>query len=202
MKRCAATLGILAATLVAAPAAAPAATRSCGPAEARTVAANRWVRVYLDEDYHACSVESRKSMLLAHVASSSSGFLDADQFTLAGRHVAYLIIDCPGLGGGPCGESLNVVDMGRLRFTMGHGFRQNEDLGSIVLKANGSIAFTYLRVVDPATRRTEVILRRRDRRGRAVLASGFDDQAPRDLRLVGSTLHWLQGGAERTKTLR
>jgi hypothetical protein len=178
---------------------AAAASHPCRPPGSKTIVENRWVRVYLDEDYYACSFESRKTRRLAFVSSSSSGFSDADTFTLAGRFVAYRLHDCAG-GGAPCFEALSVIDMGRLNWTMGHGLRSNEDLGTIVLKENGSIAYTYSRVVDPGTR--EEILRRRDRRGRALLANGIGDRAPRDLRLIGSTLYWREGERERTKTLR
>ena len=167
-----------------------------------TVVKNRFVRVYHDEDLFACSYESRRTVSVGFVASSSSGFFDSFGFELAGRFVAYNRVECIGSSGAACVDELRVVDMGRLKQTMRHRFAEDDRSRRVVLKANGSVAYLVTKT-DPYGHPTGfAALHRRDRRGRWTLAAGTGDAAPRDLRLVGSTLHWREGERERTKTLQ
>jgi hypothetical protein len=166
-----------------------------------TVVKNRYVRVFHDEDLFACSYESRRTMDVGYVYSSSAGFFDSYGFMLAGRFVAYHRIECT--GGPPCEtDELRIVDMRRFKQIMRHPFDEDEGSRGVVLKPNGSAAWLVAKVDSFGNSTGPVTLHRRDRRGRAVLASGTGDAAPRDLRLAGSTIRWFEGERERSKSLR
>jgi hypothetical protein len=164
-----------------------------------TIKKNRFVHVYNADGYFmACSYTSEESVELGFASSSSSGFYDAFDFTLAGRFVAYTLYECPGMDGGCEVKELRLIDTDPFKLKMRHPFG-NESAKTITVKPNGSIAYL---LVSGNEQSPSAQLHRRDRRGRAMIASGSGADAPRDLRLKGSTLHWRQGKREFTKTLR
>jgi hypothetical protein len=173
-------------------------------ADSTTQLSNRWVRVYyvsLKEDFYACSYETGRVSHLGSNGSSSSGYFEMGPVVLAGRFVAWSTIENCANPGCSLAEHLVVLNARSGRGRLRHRPARNEVLGSFVQRASGATGWLYGRR-DEATGTGEVVLRRHDARGEAVVARGSGDQAPRWLTLTGATMSWLEGDRLRTKTLR
>jgi hypothetical protein len=185
----------------------PSATRAhrCGPPHAKTLAADRVARIYSrGGEVYGCAAGARRSYLLG---SSSRSIRQGrvGPAALAGRIAAYGLTSY-----GVDTVSASVVvrslrdgkqlhtDPGTSR-PVGAEFLESVD--RVVLKRDGSVAWTSTAGSIVSGHRSEIEVNRDDLRGRTLLDSGAGI-APDSLRLHGSQLSWRDGAATRYGTLR
>ena len=184
--------------------AAAAAAERCQPPESETILENQWGRIFSTPPYdarYACSFETGRRESFSYDEASSSGTYEAGPFALAGRVAAYFSQLCPRDSQTCFTGFVRSFDLRDGRTRRRFDYDGRVQVRQIVTRSNGSMAWIYERFVDPS-KGHRVALRRSDRRGAAVLASGYGDSAPQSLALTGSTLRWRQDGVERSKTLR
>jgi hypothetical protein len=194
-----ALLTVLAAALGPAPAqAAPV----CGPAGAKTVAAGRLTRVYVQRDTaYACTRGVRRRLELGstYCYGSSSGCSTLDHAAVAGRFVAYAIQDCCASYGDEYFElSVRNVATGavRERHTTGEPGEVNATLTALVVRPTGAAAWLWRRVT---RQETSLVVSRSARCGEpATLAQS---PAVSGLWRSGSRVFWRESGARRSAPL-
>ncbi len=178
----------------------------CGPTGAHTIASDRLARVYSRSgSVYGCSMSgSRKSYRLG--ASSRSIHQNrAGPVALGGALAAYGL---SAYGVDTVGASVAVR-----RLTDGKQLKQLpattaplrpeffQSVGSIVVKADGAVAWIGSAGSVIGGQRTDIEVHRSDARGQALLASGSAID-PGSLRRHGSTLTWRDGSATRSAKLR
>jgi hypothetical protein len=181
--------------------------RSCRTQRAKTDLRNgdgrvfQQLRLLTGEFYphsYACLFSTNRRIELSRNWDDES----IDRPTLVAPYVAYVSIEC---GVGSCFSSIAVRDLrDGSRFldaaapTAGPAGRPH-GVGVLVLKANGSVAWTVDHGDFMGTPRTVAVVAQ-DTTGRRVLDSGPDVEAA-SLRLTGSTLTWVRGGVTKSATL-
>jgi hypothetical protein len=176
--------------LLAAPAPTPAAVRSsCAERDSTTVRDNSVARVYRDGDdaFYSCSKRTGHREFLGDDVMGTVA-----EIRLRGHWVAYAFEYCLDALGDECerGIALEDVRSGRTRYSEAVPW----DLVRIVLRRNGSLAWA----VDDGL---EVAVYRRAAGRRQPLDRGEGIEVG-SLRLRGSTLSWVNGGARRSAELR
>jgi len=178
-----------------------AATR-CGPASARTLAANGRVRVYAQNQVvYGCSVARGRSFRLGHAARALSES-QVGPVAVAGDLAAYGLRSF-----GVDTVSASVVirrltdgtEVKQLRATRAVGAEAFESIGSVAVLANGAVAWigSERSIVG---HRSAIQVHAAGAGGDQVLDSG-PNIGPTSLRLHGSRLSWVDGGATRHATL-
>jgi hypothetical protein len=153
---------------------------------------------------YGCAFKIQKRFRLGREYGSSSGSGQVFPKLLKGYFVALQRVECDGASNpGPC--YLNLFESVDLR-TGQKKYRWNlarysydPFVGDVILKPNGSVAWTDGRYVggrdEFGYERLLGVLRKMDTDGSAVLASGVNRDGPGRLRREGSsTLHWVQRG--------
>jgi len=182
----------------------PPARAACGPAAARTLAANGLARVYEDGGaVYGCARGAGRSYRLGS-AERSLREGRAAPVALAGVLAAYGLASF----GVDTGSSLVVVrrlsDGRRLKtlaaLTRSAGPESFTTVSSVVVRTDGAVAWiaTARSIISHGT---EIEVHRSDSRGRALLAAS-SRVVPGSLRLRGSLLSWREGGTTRTTRLR
>lgn len=115
----------------------------CGP-RLGTIAVNPWARIHSPDAglYEACSAENRRDHELGESAASPSGEERVGPFALSRRLVAFYSASC---GGDPFGCSPSGIQLLDVRTGRGRTVASVPDVysvGELVLKRNGSVAFT------------------------------------------------------------
>jgi hypothetical protein len=179
-----------------------AATR-CGPASAKTLAGNGRVRVYvLHQAVYGCSVARARSFRLGHVSRSISESR-VGPVAVAGDLAAYGLTR---FGIDTVGASVVVrrltdgTEVKELRATRAVGAEAFESVGSVVVVATGAVAWIGTESSFAAGRRRSIEVHAAGADGDRVLDSG-PGVDPTSLRLHGSRLSWVDGGATRHATL-
>jgi hypothetical protein len=179
-----------------------AATR-CGPASAKTLAGDGRVRVYaLHQVVYGCSAARGRSFRLGH-ASRAVAEARVGPVAVAGDLAAYGLQSF-----GVDTVSTTVVvrrltdgtEVKELRATHAVGAEAFQSIGSIAVLANGAVAWigSEHSIVG---HRSAIEVHAAGAGGDRVLDSGPNID-PASLRLHGSRLSWVDGGATRHATLR
>jgi hypothetical protein len=181
---------------------APTATR-CGPASAKSLAGNGRVRVYvLHEAVYGCSAARGHSFRLGHV-SRAIAKARVGPVAVAGNLAAYGLTS---FGIDTVRASVVVrrltdgTEVKELSATHAVGAEAFESIGSVVVMANGAVAWIGSEHSIAAGRRTAIEVHAAGAGGDRVLDSGAGID-PTSLRLHGSQLSWVDGGATRHATL-
>ncbi len=190
------------------PGAHPGKLASCGPATASTLTANRQVRVYARHDVvYGCSAARGKSFRLGH-ATRSIAESRVGPVALGGEIAAY------GLErfGVDTGRSSIVVrrltdgnQLEEFAATQAVSAESFQTVGSVVVKADGAVDWiaTNSSIIGGGHGTVEV--HAADSRGDHVLDSAPSRPEridPTSLRLVGSTLAWMDAGVAHHAILR
>lgn len=174
----------------------------CGPATARTLAADAVARVYMLADtVYGCSVRGGRTFKLGQ-HTTCIGTSRADPVTVAGPYAAYGLATCGVDTGFTEVVVRNLADGTRLRAapaTSPPGPESYQSVDSLVLSSDGAVAWigTGSSIVGKHSL-TEV--RRADRAGDVLLDSGAA-VGTRSLRLRHSRLTWKHGSTTRSATL-
>ncbi len=182
-----------------------AATR-CGPAGARTLAANGGVRVYiLGQGVYGCSAARSRSFRLGNV-SRSIRESRAGPVAVAGDLAAYGLQD---FGVDTVRASVVVrrltdgKELEQLRVTRAVGAESFESVGSIVVRASGAVAWIGSEhSIGPGRQGSVEVHSAGPGTGGGRLLDSSPDIKPASLRLHRSSLSWIDGGATRHATLR
>ncbi len=176
--------------------------RVCGPARAKTLAADRVARIYSSHGVvSGCSAKGARSYRLG--SNARFPHQSVGPLALSGDMAAYVL--------GTMGVDTNSDELIVRRLTDGKEIRDIllsavsaprggfvEGVDSIVVKSNGSVAW----IGDGGPLGSHLIREvvKADRHGKRRLDHGNTINA-RSLRLHGSTLSWKHGGVRRTATL-
>jgi hypothetical protein len=178
--------------------------RSCGPANAKTLASSAVARVYsLNQVVYGCSVQRGRSLRLGH-ASRSITESRVGPVAVAGDVAAY------GLSRFGVDTVSSAVEVRRLTdgavlhdlsaaSSVGPEFFQS--VGSVVVKTDGAVAWVGSASSIISRGRAVVQVRAADSSGERTLDSGRGIDSG-SLRLRGSTLSWRDAGVTRHATLR
>jgi hypothetical protein len=180
-----------------------AATTRCGPPSAKTLAGDGRVRVYvLGQAVYGCSVARGRSFRLGHVSRSIdesrvapvavAGDLAAYGLTRFGVDTVRASVVVRRLTDGTV-----LKELGATRAVGAEAF---ESLGSVVVMADGAVAWIGTESSFAAGRRRSIEVHAAGAGGDRVLDSG-PGVDPTSLRLHGSRLSWVDGGATRHATL-
>jgi len=191
----------------------------CRPHHPNLVAANKRAEIFEvgeteegvlhPEHFDGCAYGSTHpySLGLAHVIGSSSGVGGSDGYTLAGATAAYTEDFLDGPGEVEERWSVRVVDLrtGRMIHNVPSGTAPCQSASSwwifgvgpvvaLVLREDGAVAWIasdqeQACPLPAGTREVHAL----DSHGERVLSVGADID-PRSLTLVGSSIHWRQGG--------
>ena len=180
---------------------APTATR-CGPASAKSLAGNGRVRVYvLHEGVYGCSAARGRSFRLGNV-SRAIAKARIGPVAVAGNLAAYGLTS---FGIDTVRASVVVrrltdgTEVKELAATHAVGAESFESIGSVVVFSNSAVAWIGSEH-SIAARRTAIEVHAAGAGGDRVLDSGAGID-PTSLRLHGSQLSWVDGGATRHATL-
>ncbi len=179
------------------------ASTDCGPASAKTLAGNGHARVYaLGQAVYGCSVARGRSFRLGHVARSISESR-VGPVAVAGDLAAY----CLTRFGIDTVRATVVVrrltdgtELKELGATRAVGAEAFESVGSVVVMANGAVAWIGTEHSIVGGRRSSIEVHAAGAGGDRVLDSGARID-PTSLRLHGAELSWTDGGATRHATL-
>ncbi|HJS96027.1 MAG TPA: hypothetical protein VJ741_17325 [Solirubrobacteraceae bacterium] len=200
---CGSSVGESAAASVAESAGSTAVVTRCGPAGARTLAANRRVRVYaLHQIVYGCSVARGRHFRLGH-ASRALAEARVGPVAVAGDLAAYGL---QSFGVDTVSASVVVrrltdgTIVKELGATRAVGAEAFESIGSVAVLANGAVAWigSEHSIVG---HRSAIEVHTAGAGGDRVLDSG-PNIVPASLRLHGARLSWVDGGATRHATLR
>ncbi len=176
----------------------------CGPASARTLARDGRARVYvLNQSVFGCSVARGRSFRLGH-ASRSVAESRVGPVAVGGELAAYCLTS---FGVDTVGASVVVrrltdgVQLKEFRATRAVGAEAFESVGSVVVRGNGAVAWIGSESSIVARHRTSIEVHAAGAGGDRLLDSG-PHVDPASLRLHGSRLSWVDGGATRHATLR
>jgi hypothetical protein len=191
----------------------------CAPRGAHVIRRDAQAEVYELEDDAPLEVfgclrgRRRVSTLGPFAAGSPEGASGIDHVTLTGGVVAYEELSLPGEKGGENPELVWLVIVrdltnGRIvrRLPTGAAPAGTKAIGAgsvvrLVLKANGSVAWTTEYAFGPLSGPHTYQVRAVDKTGNRLLASGTDVR-PKSLKLRGSALSWVKGGRVSSTTLR
>lgn len=187
---------IIAGLLAITPAGPHAAPSSCFSKGSETIGENAVARVYYDrgDNVIACSkTNGRRNEIAADVYDV------IEELSLRGHYVAFIRESCE-TSGFECSTGVFVVDARR---SAEDGFFARGDINTVVLRSNGSIAWSE-DDLDPRfeDEREEIgVIYRHTRRGTTRLDRGHLVD-PQSLRLTGRKLSWRHGNEMRRATLR
>ena len=174
----------------------------CGPASAQTLAADGRVRVYaLHQVVYGCSVARGRSFRLGH-ASRALAEARVGPVAVAGDLAAYGL---QSFGVDTVSTSVvvrrltNGSQIKELRATRAVGAEAFQSIGSVVVNASGAVAWigSEHSIVGHSS---AIEVHSDGTGGDRVLDSGANID-PTSLRLHGSRLSWVDGGATRHATL-
>ncbi len=174
----------------------------CGPASAKTLAANGRVRVYVsNQDVYGCSVARGRSFRLGHAVRALAQ-ARIGPVAVGGDLAAYGL---QSFGVDTVSASVVVrrltdgTELKELRATRAVGAESFESIGSVVVMANGTVAWigSEHSIVG---HRSAIEVHAAGAGGDRVLDSG-PNVDPASLRLRGARLSWVDGGATRHATL-
>jgi hypothetical protein len=176
----------------------------CGPAAARTLAAGKLARVYsIHGSVYGCAAGASKSYTLGRAARSITA-PRVGPVVVAGQVAAYGLTRF----GVDTADSQVVVrrlsdgkQLASAPATATSPVEGIQSVGSIVLKTDGAVAWIGDARSLVSRLGAVVEVRRIDKRGAALLDSGTEVK-PGSVRLRGSTLSWLHGGATRHASLQ
>jgi hypothetical protein len=175
----------------------------CGAAGARTVTSDPVARVFVSgHTAYACAAGASRSYALGGTQTCLMSAL-LERVALARRLVAYAVESC-GVDTGWTTVTVRRLSDGKVLSshpaTTQEGVESHQTVGSLVLKADGAVAWvaTADSIGPPRFVRQ---VERADRRGFSVLDSGSSVGAS-SLILSGSTISWRHGSATRRASLR
>jgi hypothetical protein len=176
---------------------------SCGPANANTLAANGRVRVYaLHQAVFGCSAARRHSFRLGH-ATRSIGEDEVGPVAVAGDLAAYGLrrfgVDTA-LASVVVRRLTDGTTLKELSATRALGAESFQSVESVVIRRDGAVAWIGS-VHSIGARRSAIEVHEAGTGGDRLLDSGSGIDAG-SLRLHGSTLSWVDGGATRHATLQ
>jgi hypothetical protein len=178
---------------------------ACGPASARTIAADAVARVY---DAQGAAVTcARGSTHHLRLGMDSGTCIRANRVTmvrLAGRVVGYASMSC-GVDTGSTVVLVRRLAAGRRLVnraaTTQQGVEGHATVGSLVVRASGAVAWIATEQAFGPPKFLRQVARVDGERRFAVLDSGAGVQ-PASLRLAGATLTWRDSAGTRQAALR
>jgi hypothetical protein len=182
--------------------AVPAGVAHCGPAKARTLAADSRIRVYSYQgSVSACAAGAKRTYRLGGSRTCLRSDL-VGTVAVAGGLAAYADERC-GVDTGSTTVEVRQVASGRLQFTHQAGAVAGPEsytsVGSIVVRSNGALAWIAQSHSIVAHRNATEVLARAGS-GVRILGQGAGID-PASLRLAGSRVSWRQSGTRRSATL-